>query len=106
MTSRHKKLDLDDAHAGMVLHDAVLDARGGVLLPRATTLTESMLTSLRRRGIDIIMVVDDAISEEELRAERERQQKRLARLFRKTGNAGANAALLQRMIEYRLGGAS
>lgn len=106
MISRYKEVDLDDASAGMVLHGAVLDAQGGVLLPDSATLTDAMLTSLRRRGIDRILVVNDDIPEEELKAERERVQKRLARLFRNSQAAGANAALLQRMMEYRLGGAA
>lgn len=106
MISWIKQINLDDARAGMVLHDAVLDAHGGVLLPGATALTESMLTSLRRRGIDHLVVVNDDISEEELQAERERVQRRLARLFRKSQDEVGNAALLQRMRAYRLGDAS
>lgn len=104
MINRSKEVDLDDAEPGMVLSEAVLDAHGGVLLPAAAALTESMLTAMRRRGIDRIFVVNDDISEEELKAERERVQLRLARLFRHCGNDGACGALLQQITEYRFGG--
>lgn len=105
MTSRSKQLNLDDAEAGMVLSEAVLDAHGGVLLKDATVLSDAILTSLRRRGIETVFVVDDAISEEELKAERERVQAHLAHLFRKCLGQGASDALLQRVTEYRTGGA-
>lgn len=105
MISRCKQLDLDDAVAGMVLAEAVLDAQGGVLLPHSTTLTDSLLTSLRRRGIDTVFVVDDNISEEELKAERERVQRRLEQLFRKCPDSGACGALRQNIAGYRLGDA-
>jgi hypothetical protein len=101
--SRNKEVDLDDAEAGMVLAEAVLDAHGGTLLPGATTLTDSLLTSLRRRGIDKVFVVNNDISEEELKAEQERVQKRLEHLFRKCGADGASSALLQSITDYRLG---
>jgi hypothetical protein len=105
MINRCKEVDLDDAEPGMVLFEAVLDAHGSVLLPKEAALTESMLTALRRRGIDRVFVVNDDISEEELKAERERVQLRLTRLFRQCGNAGACAELLKQVTEYRLGGA-
>lgn len=105
MTSRSKQLNLDDAEAGMVLSEAVLDTHGGVLLKDATVLSDAILTSLRRRGIETVFVVDDAISEEELKAERERVQAHLAHLFRKCLGQGASDALLQRVTEYRTGGA-
>ncbi len=104
MIKRCKEVDVDDAEPGMVLFEAVLDAHGSVLLPEAAALTEAMLTSLRRRGIDRILVVNDAISEEALKAERERVQARLEHLFRRCGNAGACGELRRQIIEYRLGG--
>lgn len=103
MINRYKQLDIDDAIAGMVLADDVLDPRGGVLLPRATALTDAMLTSFRRRGIDTIRVVNDDISEAELIADRERIQQRLAILFRKCAADRIGGMLLQRVTEYRSG---
>jgi hypothetical protein len=104
MLNRYKQLDLEDAAAGMVLSEAVLDAHGGMLLPSATALTEAMLTSLRRRGIDTVFVVNDDISEADLKAERERVQQRLAILFRQCNTDRACQVLLQHVTEYRLGG--
>jgi hypothetical protein len=105
MTSRSKQLDLNDAEAGMVLSEAVLDAHGGVLLKDATVLNAAILTSLRRRGVETVFVIDDAVSEEDLKAERERVQAQLAHLFRKCRAQGASDALLQSVTEYRTGGA-
>lgn len=100
MIKFYKELDLDDAVAGMVLSDAIVDRQGGTLLPAATVLTDQLLTSLRRRGIDTICVVNDELSEADRQAERERIQRRLASLFRKSG---AGSALLRHVTEYRLG---
>lgn len=101
--NKYKQIDLDDAGAGMTLWEAVLDGRGGVLLPVATVLNDAMITSLRRRGIDKVYVVNDDISEADLQAEKERIQKRLAILFRRCGASPACGVLLQRITEYKLG---
>ena len=103
MISRYKQLDLDDATAGMVLSEAVLDAHGSVLFPSATSLTDAMLTSLQRRGIATVFVVNDDISEADFTAERTRVQQRLTVLFRRSGSNPACQALMQRIIEYRIG---
>lgn len=103
MINRYIQMDVDDAVAGMVLSEDVLDGQGGVLLPKATALTDTMLTSLRRRGIDNVFVVNDDISEADLKAERERVERRLSTLFRLCKSEGACGVLLQRVSEYRLG---
>lgn len=103
MLKRHKLLGLDDVVAGMALSEDVRDGHGNVLLPKAATLTDAMLASLRRRGIEMVNVVDDAVSEEQLRAERERVQQRLAKLFRKSKGDRISTMLRQRILEYRLG---
>jgi hypothetical protein len=103
MINRYKHVELDDAVAGMVLAEDVLDGQGGILLPQKTALTDALLTSLRRRGIDTVHVVNDDISEEELNAERQRVQRRLARLFRKCQDDRICGILLQQVTEYRLG---
>ena len=103
MISRYKKVDMDDAEAGMVLYEAVMDAQGTVLLPEATELTDSMLRSLQRRGIDYVLIVDDSVSEEELEALRQRVQASLDRLFRRSRGKGASDALFQHIMEYRVG---
>lgn len=103
MISKYKQLDLDDAAAGMVLSEDVLDGKGGILLPAKTELTDALLTSLRRRGIESVWVVNNEVSEEELRAERERVQQRLAHLFRKCRDDRTCTVLLQHITAYRLG---
>jgi hypothetical protein len=104
MINRCKQVDLDDAEPGMVLSEAVLDAQRTVLLPEATVLTESLLRSLERRGIEHVLVVDNDISQEEWEAECRRVQTRLDRLFRGCRGKGASDVLLQRIAEYRMGG--
>jgi hypothetical protein len=101
--NKYKQVDLDDVVTGMTLWEAVLDGRGDVLLPDATVLTDAMITSLRRRGIDRVYVVNDDISDVDLQAEKERVQQRLGVLFRKCGNSPACTILLQQITKYRSG---
>lgn len=103
MIKRSKQVDLDDAEAGMVLFEAVLDGQRTVLLPEATVLTESMLRSLGRRGVEHLLIVDTDISQEEWEAECRRIQNRLERLFRRCRGKGASDVLLQHITEYRMG---
>ena len=102
MISRYKQIDLDDAAAGMVLAADVLDHQGSVLLPAGAPLTEALLTSMRRRSIDSVRVVDDAISSEDLERERERVDARLAQLFRSPAPGEANAVLQAELRAYRM----
>ena len=106
MTTRHLDIFLDDAEAGMVLASALLDSHGGTLLPKGAELTESVLQSLRRRGVERLAIVDSGISEEELSKERERAEQRLAQLFRKSEGRPGNEHLRQCILAYRTGGAT
>lgn len=101
--NRFIELDLDDVSVGMTLSDTLLDAHGGVLLPSGTVLTDSNITSLRRRGIDTVIVLNDEISAADLAIERERLQQRLDRLFRKSADNAARDLLLPQITRYRLG---
>jgi hypothetical protein len=101
MISKYKQLDLDDAEAGMVLSAEVLDHQGSVLLPAGAALTDALLTSMHRRGIDSVQVVDDSVSPQELDAERERIAARLARLFRRPDKSAADAMLRAGLVAYR-----
>jgi hypothetical protein len=103
MISRKNLVKLDDVVAGMVLSNAVVDTHGGVLLPAATALTDTMIRSLRRREIETVYIVNEDISEADLTAERERVEQRLTRLFRKCNSDRAGRVLLQRITDYRLG---
>lgn len=102
--NRRKQVDLDDARPGMVLSEAVLDGQQTVLLPEDTVLTDVMLRSLARRGIDHVFVVDDALSPEEWAIECARIRQRLDRLFRRCKGKGASDLLLQHIADYRMGG--
>lgn len=103
MNKRCKKVEMDDAEPGMVLSEAVLDSQQTVLLPEETVLTDAILRSLQRRGIDHLYIVNDEVSPEELEAERQRVQARLDRLFRLSRGKGASDVLYQRIFDYRLG---
>ena len=103
MISRRKQLDLGEALPGMILSDDILDAHGGVLLPRGSSMTEGTLLSLRRRGIDQLFVLNEELSAADLAAESERVQQRLVHLFRKCRNQDTSASLLQSIMQYRLG---
>ncbi|HEU4375139.1 MAG TPA: hypothetical protein VFS02_16710 [Telluria sp.] len=104
MISKYKQLDLDDAEAGMILSVEVLDHQGSVLLPAGAALTDALLTSMRRRGIDSVQVVDDTVSPHELEAERERVAARLAQLFRRPGASAADAMLRAGLAAFRTEG--
>jgi hypothetical protein len=51
MIKFYKELDPDDAVAGMVLSEAIVDRQSGTLLPAATVLTDQLHASLRRRAL-------------------------------------------------------
>lgn len=102
MIQRTLRLDIDDVEEGMILSESVLDGQGGLLVASGTELTGSHLKSLGRRGIDTLTVLNNHISEADLAAERQRQQERLAKLFRKYAG-DTDSKLLQYITQYRIG---
>src|SRR5690606_12091458 len=100
---RYKMLEPDEAEPGAVLFEEVRDAQGTVLIPAGTVLTEGLLKSLRRRGVETLCIVNDQVSEADLAAERARWTKRLAILFRRSQSEPANKALMRHLIDYRTG---
>lgn len=104
MTTTSATITIDDASEGMVLSHDLLDG-GAVLLPAGATLGASSLNSLRRRGVEQLQVQVAAAAPDPaaLQAERERQCKRLERLFRNSAASGASARLLARLQQYRMG---
>lgn len=102
MISKYKQLDLDDAEVGMILSASVLDHQGSVLLPAGAALTDTLLTSMRRRGIDTVQVIDDTVSTQDLDAERHRIAERLERLFRRSDKSAADTALQVGVSTYRM----
>ena len=51
---------LAEAQPGMVLSDVLRDDKGNVLLAQGVVLTESMLASLARHGIDLMPILQAA----------------------------------------------
>ena len=94
---------LDDTATGMTLAVAVTDAKGAILLPGATVLTDAMRTSLQRRGIERVCIVNERPTAAALAAQREQIQARLAVLFRHCAPEHATALLRQSILNYRLG---
>ncbi len=103
MRARQLDIFLDDAEAGMVLANALLDAHGGTLLPKGAELTQSVLQSLQRRGVERLTIVDDGASDEELAKEREHAEKRLAVLFRRAEGQAGSETLRRCILRYRTG---
>ena len=99
-----REIELAEATAGMTLAAAVLDERGSILLPKDAPLSDSMLASLRRRGLRSCVIwaplAEDGAGAAAAAA---RAQCRLDSLFRHTGQDEANAHLLDLLRAYRNG---
>lgn len=104
MTGKYRELALDEAVAGMVLAASVLDHQGQVLLPAGATLTEAMLTSMRRRDIASVQLHGEVLTPQQREAGRARIASQLQVLFRRSGRTAADAALLRGLQAYRLEG--
>jgi len=102
--SHTSEIALADASAGMVLAADLVDDGGAILVPRAATLTDSLLGALRRRGVErCVIVVEEAVDAAALERERQQRLQRLERLFRHTAGAPGSAQLLARLRAYRGG---
>ena len=87
MKHERRELPLEEAQAGMVLADDVCDARGTVLLPKGAGLTETALTSLARRGVEVLAVlVPLELTDDQIAARQAELTQRLDWLFRLVGN--------------------
>ena len=92
---------LEDAAPGMILADALQDETGQMLLPKGSELTESVLRSLGRRGIETLSIlIPEAVDESALIARREAARQRLQHLFRQAVDP-TSQGLLRVMLEYR-----
>lgn len=60
MTSGLQLTPLTDVRPGMTLSDVLLDAKGNVMLAQGVVLTESMLASLARHGIEVLPIAEAA----------------------------------------------
>ena len=103
MSRQPEEISLAQAAAGMTLAAALLDAHGSVLLPRDATLTDTVLTSLRRRGVERCVVWGDSTpaAAAQQSMQRQRAVQRLAHLFRHSGTLEAGPALLALLTAYR-----
>lgn len=102
-----KRLSLDEVESGMVLALDVCDAGGGCLLAQGAELSESTIASLRRRGLDYVMVlVEEHLTEAQRAARDAETRQRIDWLFRKAGNDPMLLKLHAMMLQYRLSGRS
>jgi hypothetical protein len=104
MTMSTASISLDTAVPGMTLSEALHDANGGILLPEGATLTASILTSLQRRGIDLlsIHVPAEETTDVDETARQEQLQQRIAKIFRKSNHDGPIGLLQQCILQYRM----
>lgn len=95
---------LAETRPGMVLSDVVRDEKGNVLLAQGIVLTESMLASLGRHGIDMLPILQ--ATPEPLPIDPEAVQARLDHIFRKHDRDDLGdwaTGILRRYVEdYRL----
>jgi len=91
---------------GMVLGDVLRDGKGNVLLAQGVVLTEGMLASLARHGVELLPILGAARAEAAVAIDPTQVQERLDRLFRKQerDNHGdwATGLLRQYMEDFRL----
>ncbi len=99
----HLSLPLDQAAAGMRLAMDLRDASGAILLAAGSELSDALLTALRRRGIERVVVIDEsALGSADREARSEAIRTRLAHLFRRAGGSEADRLLFEALLDYRL----
>jgi hypothetical protein len=104
MNSDTRLLPLNEALLGMIVSNDVLDTHGGLILGQGALVTEAILLSLQRRGIETLGIVSGKATVIDQDAEMERQRQRLVKLFRRRGAGLADKLLLQYVTQYRLEG--
>lgn len=86
----------------MRLYGDLRDRAGNLLLPKSTVLSRATINALRRRDVEVVSVVDDTVTDEQLAAEREHALARIEHLFRHAGTGPANALLRNVVEAYRI----
>ena len=102
MTGLHQHLELAQVRTGMVLSDELLDMQGKILLPRGTVLSAAMLALLPHHDIETLpIMLQTALSEQEVACALQQHRKRIAYLFRKSDPADESdpaTSLLRRLV--------
>ena len=108
MNAAHHMVSLDQATAGMVLSDDILDQQGQVLLAQGTVLTASTIAALARHDIAMLPIANTG--EPEPAIDVAAVSARVDHLFRghgagpDAGPADTATSILHRYIaDYRLG---
>lgn len=100
-----KRFTLEQLEAGMVVAQDVCGVGGGCLLAQGAELSDATIASLRRRGVDYVMVAVEEILTPEQRAEREAQiRERIGHLFRRMDGDPMLLKLRATLLQYRLAG--
>jgi hypothetical protein len=104
MNGTYQLIPLLDARPGMVLGEVLRDDHGNVLLAQGVVLTEGMLASLGRHGVEVLPIL--GASPAVPPADPAQVQDRLDRIFRRheRGNHGdwATGILRQYVEDFRL----
>jgi hypothetical protein len=100
---RYRIVDIDAVQEGMRLYGDLCDRSGNLLLPKATVLTGPTIKALRRRGVEVVTVVDDTVTDQQLAAARTHALGRIMHLFRHAGTGPANVLLRAVVEAYRMG---
>lgn len=95
---------LDHVAAGAVLGSDLCDDRGMVLLSAGTQLTDSLISSLRRRNVTDVPLATSAhsLSEDEWKEVAADLRRRVGHLFRFAGQGEAVDRLRELVFGYRL----
>lgn len=98
----YRIVDIGAAQQGMRLYGDLRDRGGQLLLPQGSVLTGATIASLRRRGVELLTVIDDSATAPQLAIARERALARIAYLFRHAGSGAANGFLRDVVEAYRM----
>lgn len=105
MSGAYQMRPLAGARPGMVLGEVLRDEKGNVLLAQGVVLSEGMLASLVRHGVDMLPIL--TVAPPDATIDPAQVQERLDRVFRKheRGNHDdwASGILRQFIEDFRLG---
>ena len=100
-----KRFALDQLTVGMVLAQDVCDAGGDRLLTEGTELNDATIASLRRRGIEHVMVaVEETLTPEQCAARKAEIGARIEHLFSRAGDDPMLLKLRVTLQHYRFAG--